>query len=236
MFANSKIFLWLRNSFLSPVLKPLWRYYYQKSRNKKVKQYANEALAKVKEILDAEGVSFWLDFGTLLGAIRVSDYLSHDCDMDLGAYAQDSAVIANAIKKETSLVVSHEYYVNDELAQISFEYKGLNIDFGFYHYDETDSHFIYNYVCYYDKELSKDIEDHRYKVAVLRSTVPFEGLKNIVFNGMDVSIPSNSETYLAADYGPDYMTPNKNWDYLNDAPNIYKYSKEELQGLCVLFT
>lgn len=235
MFANSKFFLFLRNSLFSPLLKPLWRFYYRKSRNQKMKQYANEALSKIKMTLDANNATFWLDFGTLLGAIRVSDFLSHDCDMDLGAFAKDSSIITNAIKKEPSFKVSHEYFVKNDLAQVSFEYKGLNIDIGFYHVDEEKKGSIYNYVCYYDKEISKDIQGDKYRVAVLKSTVPYEGIKTIKFNGMDICIPSNPESYLTADYGPDYLIPNKKWDYLNDAPNIYKYPKEELQGFCVLY-
>lgn len=234
MFVNSKFFLFLRNSFLSPFLKPIWRIYYQKSRHQRFKKYAKEALMRIKTTLEENNVTFWLDFGTLLGAIRVSGFLSHDCDMDLGAFASQAELVSKAIKYDPMFVVSHEYLVNDSLAQLSFEYKGLNIDIAFYHQDENDNHLIYNYICYFDKELSKDIVGNKYKVAVMRSTVPFAGTKTIRFNEMDVNIPSNSESYLKADYGPDYMIPNKNWDYLNDAPNTYKYSVGELYGICVL--
>lgn len=234
MFVNSKFFLFLRNSFVSPILKPIWRKYYQKSRHRKFKKYAKEALKKIKTTLDENNATFWLDFGTLLGAIRVSGFLSHDCDMDLGAFASQSDLVSKAIKSDPMFVVSHEYFVDDSLAQLSFEYKGLNIDIAFYHHDEKDNHFIYNYICYFDKELSKDIDGNEYKVAVMRSTVPFAGTKSIRFNEMEVNIPSNAESYLEADYGPDYMIPNKNWDYLNDAPNTYKYPSDELFGICVL--
>ncbi|RLF45878.1 MAG: hypothetical protein DRN09_01115, partial [Thermoplasmata archaeon] len=46
---------------------------------------AVEALRQVKEILDKYGVEYWLDSGTLLGAVRDGKFIPWDGDIDLGS-------------------------------------------------------------------------------------------------------------------------------------------------------
>jgi len=43
-------------------------------------------LMDIKEVLDENGIVFWLFYGTLLGAIRDGDFIRHDTDTDLGFY------------------------------------------------------------------------------------------------------------------------------------------------------
>jgi len=57
---------------------------------------AIEALREVKEIFDKHGIVFWLDFGTLLGAVRESKFISWDHDIDLGAWCKEGNEIFSA--------------------------------------------------------------------------------------------------------------------------------------------
>ncbi len=41
-------------------------------------------LVEVKEVLDANDIRFWLDWGTLLGTVRKGDLIAWDHDIDLG--------------------------------------------------------------------------------------------------------------------------------------------------------
>jgi len=43
-----------------------------------------ETLKEIKHILDDVGVKYWLDFGTLLGAVRDGKFIPWDTDIDLG--------------------------------------------------------------------------------------------------------------------------------------------------------
>ncbi len=55
------------------------------------KGLAVESLSAVKTVFDKKGVSFWLDHGTLLGAVRAGEILYWDSDVDLGAWYKSSS-------------------------------------------------------------------------------------------------------------------------------------------------
>ncbi len=46
-------------------------------------------ITSVKKILDEEGLSLWLAFGTLLGAVREKDFISYDDDIDFYMMEED---------------------------------------------------------------------------------------------------------------------------------------------------
>ena len=50
---------------------------------------AIEALRQVKEVLDNYDVEYWLDYGTLLGAVRDGKIIPWDNDIDLGMWKKN---------------------------------------------------------------------------------------------------------------------------------------------------
>ena len=48
---------------------------------------AKKALKEVKEVLDTNGIEFWLNFGGLLGAVREGKFIEHDDDIELNAWS-----------------------------------------------------------------------------------------------------------------------------------------------------
>lgn len=48
-----------------------------------------ENLGILKNLLDANGIEFWLDWGTLLGAIREGNIIPWDNDLDIGIFKKD---------------------------------------------------------------------------------------------------------------------------------------------------
>lgn len=57
------------------------------------------ALRQVKEVLDEHGIEFWLDFGTLLGAIRDGKFIPWDGDIDLGTWSDQNPKITMAFQE-----------------------------------------------------------------------------------------------------------------------------------------
>jgi len=50
---------------------------------------AFENMVMLREALDSRGVRIFLNFGTLLGAIREGDFIPHDHDVDMGIFESD---------------------------------------------------------------------------------------------------------------------------------------------------
>ena len=48
---------------------------------------AKKILKETKEVLDANNVEYWLNFGALLGAVREGGFIPHDDDIELNAWA-----------------------------------------------------------------------------------------------------------------------------------------------------
>ena len=54
-----------------------------------LKKIQLEILDVVTQFCDANGIRYWLDSGTLLGAIRHKGYIPWDDDVDLGMLRED---------------------------------------------------------------------------------------------------------------------------------------------------
>ena len=65
---------------------------------KKARELARKDLLNLKKALDKADISFFLMFGTLLGAVRDKDLISYDKDIDLGILYEDSAKLEKAEK------------------------------------------------------------------------------------------------------------------------------------------
>jgi len=60
---------------------------------------AIEVLRQVKTILDAYRIDYWLDIGTLLGAVRDNKIISWDHDIDLGTWQNNTSKVCQAFKQ-----------------------------------------------------------------------------------------------------------------------------------------
>ncbi len=78
-------------------------------------------------------LSYWLDFGTLLGAVRHSGFIPWDDDIDIGMMRQDAMQLCKVLKNDDRFFVRN-YYVNgrengiNQICQI----KWNNTPFGAY--------------------------------------------------------------------------------------------------------
>ena len=61
------------------------------------KEKAFENLCLFKEIADRNGFKFFLAYGTLLGAAREKDFITHDEDIDLGADFKDVSLFLSML-------------------------------------------------------------------------------------------------------------------------------------------
>jgi len=78
---------------------------------------AIEILTDVKDTFERHNVTFWLDCGTLLGAIRDGKMIPWDHDLDIGMWYRDLDKINNAVEdfKENGYIIEYRRVNGDTL-------------------------------------------------------------------------------------------------------------------------
>ena len=180
-----------------------------------------EEILNVVYSSDLKDYNIWLDFGTLLGYYRENDFISHDLDMDFGVQVSsfeefevvEKYLINNGFNR------TKEFYFNKKLVELSYSYKGLNVDFIIY--NKENDRVSSDTIFFMTNALGNPT---RYEV--YHYEIPFSGLKGCYFNGIKVKVPENTQEYLRTLYGEDFETPNTNYNWKENP--IYKLGDAEL--------
>ncbi len=163
----------------------------------------------------------WLDFGKLLGFYRENDFINHDLDMDFGIIIND---YDDFLEKEKYLIKkgfsrTKEFYYKNRLVELSYSYKGLNVDFIVYRRkaDVIESDTIF----FMTNALGKPT---RYEV--YNYSLPFSELEEHNFKAVEIKVPNNAREYLSKLYGEDFEVPNTNYNW-KENPIYKRVSSEE---------
>ena len=102
-FFITKTLFYLKKCYLFKIMLEPFLSYHRKLviAEEKVKFLENSDVVfnTVIQLLKKNGIHVWLDFGTLLGAYRDSDFIKNDFDMDFGAFGTDYDKIKTLISK-----------------------------------------------------------------------------------------------------------------------------------------
>ena len=180
-----------------------------------------EEILNVVYSSDLKDYNIWLDFGTLLGYYRENDFISHDLDMDFGVQVSsfeefevvEKYLINNGFNR------TKEFYFNKKLVELSYSYKGLNVDFIIY--NKENDRVSSDTIFFMTNALGNPT---RYEV--YHYEIPFSGLKGCYFKGIKVKVPENTQEYLRTLYGEDFETPNTNYNWKENP--LYKLGDAEL--------
>lgn len=111
---------------------------------------AIEALREVKEVLDKHGVEYWLDYGTLLGAVRGGRFIPWDHDIDLGLWHKDNDILFKA-SEDFHIKGFLVYFFNKKLFKyfkdLPYDKNPVRTSFNFYHTNKegaTTQFFVHN--------------------------------------------------------------------------------------------
>ncbi|BCM88481.1 hypothetical protein IAD21_00314 [Abditibacteriota bacterium] len=160
------------------------------------KQVAAANLRLLGEILDREGIPFWLAWGTCLGAIRDNDIISHDYDMDLEVFARDRKRLL-ALKQT----------LNDQQFQILYPWGNIGLKL------RRTGEDIDIFFCKPGKRNGKPVwltgneiigEDF------------FSRLETVNFLGQEYRVPQRPQAYLRYVYGDDWSKKNTDPNYWSD--------------------
>ncbi len=151
------------------------------------------SLKHVKMVLDEEGVDFWLDCGTLLGAVRDGKIIPWDNDIDLGAWRKDFDRIDQAIQR-----LQNEIYTvhHPEEVKIICGYSQVNITLYRLKDDEATRSFVVedNYFSGFVFSISKLLEDEKNAISVSENIpISFTNALGTIFS----KIPSKIRSELA---------------------------------------
>ena len=110
-----------------------------------------ENLKDIKEIFDKHSINFWLDWGTLLGAIRDGKIIKWDGDTDLGMIEDDFKRVCSILPE----IKKRGFFIDFPpipIPRIAFSRSGYKIDICFYFlFDQI------NFVALYSKITEKPI-------------------------------------------------------------------------------
>lgn len=199
----------------------------------KHKEFHEAKKALLKEVSSClTGCKWWIDYGTLLGAVRDGDFIKADNDTDIGIVAKDvTEELFAKINENPKLKVDGSgdrdrwfktviKLLDDEGKQVNINGKGIFCDLYVY-YPLDDFHVMCDSDKYYRIEnpyISK--------------------LVNVTIHGMRVPAPSKSKEYLEGVYGEGWETPNKgktrHYNMITEFMNklkSYKYDRKNNKGV-----
>lgn len=157
---------------------------------------AKQCLIEIEKILSASNTEFFLVSGTLLGAVRSGEFLSHDYDIDLGVILEkeDLARLGQIFSEHPDFTVKAT-----PPFRLLLKYKrSMAID-------------IFNHVQI-DDQYFHGTPDRFWINRVFK-------LKPIKFLGKDYLGPDDLDLYLTENYG-DWRTPKKEYNAFFDTPNF----------------
>ena len=200
---------------------------FKKWKNIKFKLFAKELLYKIDDCLTSNDLFYWIDYGTLLGAIREHDFIPHDEDIDISMNVKDAnrvpdLMMAYGIK----MFAKCECVINGEHGIIQrYTYKGVTFDIYFYFINPNRA----DMYCYSFYKIPQTEKKRITKVGVEKFTLPYSGFIKIDFLGRQFNIPKEYEKYLLVLYGSNYMKPDPNFS-VDSIRYIYRYSFDDIQG------
>lgn len=230
-FIHHLAYKFSKNPIAIIFVRPFWRMYEKRRHNNLIKAIRTSGLSFLTTLYaeaQKSNVEFWLDFGTLLGAIRNKGFISHDFDIDLAAWLKDKDAVNRLMTACGAKRVRR--FVSDNLStayEETYSYKGILVDI--FYYTKGDNIATCNSFGAFDGEL-KENNANSEGWQVKEITVPFTSLMETPFYDTKLPVPSNAHDILLCHYGPHYMIPNPNYDYKKEATNIHYFTKEECTG------
>ena len=196
-------------------------YFYKKSRNLNIEK--KQMLDKMHLFFNENNIDYWLENGTLLGAVRNNKIIPHDYDVDLGLpQSQWSANIRNELQK-LGFQFIREIAVDNIVYEESYKFNGITIDF---FYCPIIDNIVYTPVFRPFKNMTWDeslIEKGGFELYLFKN--PYNGVKEILFENKQWYIPKNASLHLVSYYGDNYIVPEKNWKGENAAVAIGSVGK-----------
>jgi len=176
-------------------------------------------------VMTEAGIDFWIEGGTLLGALRDNKLIPWDHDLDFGMKYESEIQMKRLIRKlRRHFNVSVRSFPKTSKIWHLGNYRVLKI-FPRKHLFFKEDLCLDLFVYYKGTLPGKDEVVYKYVVwdrnAYHRKEF-FETTDTLNFYGGEVPIPANAEQFIEVKYGKDWRTPIKEWNVALDDGSIYK--------------
>ncbi|CAH1775719.1 unnamed protein product [Owenia fusiformis] len=171
----------------------------------KFKSNARKLLAVAKEILDQLGIRFWLSSGTCLGWYRQCDIIPYSKDVDIGIWIKDYKSNMISAFEMNALQLKHLFGKVEDSFELSFQQGGLKLDVFFFY---TESDYMWN-------GGTQAKTGNKYKYIFPKFDLCWTELLDL-----KVRVPCQTESYIQANYGKNWIVPVKEWDWKKSPPNV----------------
>ena len=166
-------------------------------------------LFSAKEILDSLEIPFWLSSGTLLGHFRECDAFHYGMDVDIGVFIEDLEAVGmekliDSFSKN-HLPLMHLFGMMNDSLELSFRNEDIKLDIFFFYREDS---YVWN-----GGTSTKTGFKYKY-------TFPPFDLCWTNFLDLKVRIPCPTLPYIEANYGKDWFTPKRDWDWKTSPPNV----------------
>lgn len=171
---------------------------------------SKQAISNFVDCLNNNGYNYWLEFGTLLGAVREKGLIAHDFDIDVAMFIDEyDKNMEKNLAKQGFKLVKRAKFLSGEIIEETYKYKLAQIDI-FYAYKVEGEIKIFDYQTLDGLSPNECIK--RYGGLSVHENIlsKFQLIKYNFLNSA-VQIPDNADIHLEELYGKDYMIKNKNW-------------------------
>ncbi len=193
--------------------------YPRPSKLAKNRQIELQVFKEICLLLKKHDIVFWLDCGSALGAYRHQGMIPWDDDIDISIIADDH----QNVRKLLETLDPEKYQVQDWSSYrhpqtfIKFYIKETKTLIDIYHYKlDAKTKVATYFYTYQDTVLPKKWK--RFE-EVLTEPIPYGvmfPLKHVDFDGIDVWVPNDLETFLHFKYGED-LSPTMIWDEASES-------------------
>jgi phosphorylcholine metabolism protein LicD len=179
------------------------------------RENAAKLLRDVHSVLVGMGKKHFIADGTLLGAVREGDFIGHDCDMDMGVFWEEwtplDIFVLNNLMSQRNIMPKFQFGNFTHHFEISYARDGIKIDIFFYR--RQGEFRVFHAFRRGGKDWATDVITYFYRAEHI------EELEPIQFSAGTFPAPKKKVEILEAKYGPDWQTPQIEWDWADGPHN-----------------
>lgn len=191
--------------WIYPIVQKTYRAYAIPRRRRRLQKHGWETLKKLHYVFTENHVSYFFDYGTLLGLIREHGFIKHDDDIDLTIMPNTlSPYAVYEILMRNGFTFLHGFKIENKIVEFTvLDANGLSVDIFFPRKDENGK--FYGIDIFWDpaKEYPSQLENTAVETPY---TLPSK-LATMTLHDVEVSIPEDYTKLLVEEFGSTWNIP-----------------------------